>query len=45
MKPISSTEAEIVLLDGVTVIVKAAHVRLCYRMLFVRAFRLPLSAS
>ena len=36
---------EVVLLNGVTVIVKAAHVRLCYRMLFVRAFRLPLSAS
>ena len=30
---------EIVLLSGVTVIVKAAHVRLCHsRMLFVRAY-------
>jgi hypothetical protein len=30
---------EIVLLNGVTVIVKAAHVRLCHsRMLFVRAY-------
>ena len=30
---------EIVLLDGVTVTVKAAHVRLCHsRMLFVRAY-------
>jgi hypothetical protein len=29
---------EVVLLNGVTVIVKAAHVRLCHsRMLFVRA--------
>jgi len=31
---------EVVLLNGVTVIVKAAHVRLCHsRMLFVRAYR------
>jgi transposase len=30
---------EIVLLDGVTVLVKVAHVRLCHsRMLFVRAY-------
>jgi hypothetical protein len=30
---------EVVLLSGVTVIVKAAHVRLCHsRMLFVRAY-------
>src|ERR1700678_420990 len=30
---------EVVLLNGVTVIVKAAHVRLCHsRMLFVRAY-------
>ena len=37
---------EIVPLNGVTQIVKAAHARLCYsRMLFVRAYRLLLSAS
>ena len=30
---------EVVLLNGVTVIVKAAHIRLCHsRMLFVRAY-------
>jgi hypothetical protein len=30
---------EVVLLDGVSVIVKVAHVRLCHsRMLFVRAY-------
>jgi hypothetical protein len=34
---------EIVLLNGVTVTVKAAHVRLCHsRMLFVRAYSKPI---
>src|SRR5713101_8077477 len=35
---------EVVLLSGVTVIVKAAHVRLCHsRMLFVRAYQLTIA--